>query len=188
MLWWPRPTSSFKVKEEEGVNSFLLQEVAARPSCPRRHCNLISPALHPPPTRLRLCVNGVRLYWHHTRSSGWARERCCFFLSYSPATFSKALADNGRLREEVQEVALEQQWCGVQLPGPCGPLGISTMKLRFLHGGRGPDLSYLPSASLQRDCWRAGEKEESRAGGKRWRKRRKRWRRSEGGRGRKTRR
>lgn len=57
------------------------------------------------------------------------------------------------------------EWCGVQLPGPCGPLGISTMKLRFLHGGRGPDLSYLPSASLQRDCWGAGEKEESRAGG-----------------------
>lgn len=41
------------------------------------------------------------------------RERgAAFFLSHSPATFSKALADNGRLREEVQEVALEQRWSG----------------------------------------------------------------------------
>lgn len=55
--------------------------------------------------------------------------------------------------------------CGVQLPGPGGALGIGTIKLCFLHGGQGPDLSYLPSASLQRGCWRAGEKEESRAGG-----------------------
>lgn len=41
-----------------------------------------------------------------------------FFLSFSPATFSKELADNGGPREEAQEVALERQWSGVQCSAP----------------------------------------------------------------------
>lgn len=58
-----------------------------------------------------------------------------------------------RLGEEAQEVELELErwWSGVvwracSAPGQVPLWGSSTMKVRLLHGGRGPDSSYLPSA------------------------------------------